>query len=108
MEQSQNTTMEVEKIPQENLESEILLLVGGETNVNKLAGAIISNHLQNSKKTILLRTVGAGALNQAVKGVILANQHFSKKGKIAHSLPYFTEIEDKKTAIVQKLFFSSI
>ena len=51
------------------------LLVSGSTNVQSLAGAI-ANGLYEDKR-IFLRSVGAGALNQSVKGLVKARSFIS-------------------------------
>lgn len=50
------------------------------TDANKLAGSIFSVRQVNSESRIIIRVIGAGALNQATKACILANKYFIKQG----------------------------
>lgn len=77
----------------EKSEDECLLRVSSTTNVGKLAGSIYASYKENETAIIIMRTIGAGALNQGIKGVILANKQFSKIGLAATCLPYFKSFE---------------
>ena len=62
------------------------------TDANKLAGSIHSAFQNDPAKKILIRVIGAGALNQATKACILANKFFAKKGIILALQPSFQTI----------------
>lgn len=81
------------------------LKVSAETDPGGLAGAIAST-LRNGEEVELL-SVGAGALNQAVKAVVLAKGFLSKEGRDIAMEPDFllVEIEGKeRTAIDMHVF----
>ena len=50
----------------------LLLLVKGATNPHKLCGAILNLVRGKSPHQIVVRAIGAGAVNQAVKGCAIA------------------------------------
>lgn len=52
------------------------------TDAKKLAGSIYSTYQSNPDNDIIIRVIGAGALNQAIKGAIISNKFFAKKGNI--------------------------
>ena len=52
------------------------------TDANKLAYSIYSAYQKNQDDCIRIRVVGAGALNQATKSVIISNKYLIKKGVI--------------------------
>lgn len=75
---------------------ERLFRVGSSTESSKLAGSITASYATEPDSQVILRTVGAGALNQAIKAVIISNQEFSKRGLIAGLVPYFKNFQDSK------------
>lgn len=80
--------------------SKMVLKVASSSNPSSVAGAIVKN-MQEGKDVELL-TVGAGALNQAVKAVAIARGYVSPQGVDITIKPGFEDvsIEDtKKTAI---------
>lgn len=72
------------------------------TDPNKLGASIYSIYQEDPDRVIHLRVVGAGALNQAIKGVIISNTFFSKKGLVSDVRPSFTDA-DGITAVVLKI-----
>jgi len=70
--------------------------VASKTNPKKLAASICIVY-RNSKEpiNIILNFVGAGALNNAVKSVIIANQTLSSLGKKIKCVPNFNTIDDE-------------
>ncbi len=78
-----------------NKENEVLIKVGSGTDAIKLANSIKSVYEKNADSQVTVRAIGAGAINQAIKGVILSNSFFSQKGKLAHLLPSFKTITDE-------------
>lgn len=69
-----------------------LIKVGSATDIIKLCSSITASYEENKDVPIVIRSVGAGALNQAVKGVILSNRYFSKIGYKASLTPYFRDL----------------
>lgn len=82
-----------------------LIKVASSTDSNKLAGSIYSIYQENAEQNILIRCVGAGSLNQAIKAVIISNKFFAKKGVVVATQPSFKDIENNMTAIELKILF---
>lgn len=77
-----------------------ILKVSSKSNPSKVAGAIAN--IFREKGGVELQTVGAGALNQAVKAVSIARGYISPSGINLICIPAFTDIEidgKEKTAI---------
>ena len=77
-----------------------ILKVSSKSNPSKVAGAIAN--IFREKGGVELQTVGAGALNQAVKAVSIARGYISPSGINLVCTPAFTDIEidgKEKTAI---------
>lgn len=77
-----------------------ILKVSSKSNPNLVAGALV-NILKVDKKAEI-HSIGAGALNQAVKSVAIARGFLTPSGQDLVSVPSFLEVEiDKeiKTAI---------
>lgn len=77
-----------------------ILKVSSKSNPSKVAGAIAN--IFREKGIVELQTVGAGALNQAVKAVSIARGYISPSGINLVCTPAFTDIEidgKEKTAI---------
>lgn len=90
------------------MKEERLLRVGAGTNVAKLASSIFSAYTENPEYDLKLRVIGAGALNQAIKGIIISNKQFVKNGKIALILPSFCNFDEDNTSIVLGLKINGI
>ena len=76
------------------------LKVGSKSNPNSLAGAL-ANVLRNNK-SVEIQAIGAGALNQAIKGIAIARGFVAPSGKNLVCIPAFTDIEidgEERTAI---------
>ncbi len=76
------------------------LKVGAKSNPNSVAGALAN--LFKEKDTIEIQAIGAGALNQAVKGVAIARGFVAPTGKNLVCIPAFTDIVidgEERTAI---------
>ena len=77
-----------------------ILKVSSKSNPNLVAGALV-NILKVDKKAEI-HSIGAGALNQAVKSIAIARGYLTPSGQDLVSVPSFLEVEiDKqiKTAI---------
>ena len=92
----------------ENAETEKVLRCKASTDANKLAGSIYSAYQGNQDGNIYLRVIGAGALNQAVKGVIISQKFFAKKGLFVSLLPSFQDTDKEMTAISMRLIIGRI
>lgn len=71
------------------------------TDATRLAGSIYSAWQSNDGSEIVLRVIGAGALNQAVKAAIISNKYFANKGLKVMLQPAFRDAgsEGSMTAI---------
>ena len=80
--------------------SKIVLKVASSSNPSSVAGALVKN-MQEGKDVELL-SVGAGAVNQAVKAVAIARGFVAPSGVDLICIPAFTDIEidgEERTAI---------
>ncbi len=78
-----------------------LLRVSSKSKPNSVAGAIAG--IIRSDTRVQIQTIGAGALNQAIKGVAIARGFIAPTGQDLVCIPYFRDIEvngEVKTAIV--------
>lgn len=78
-----------------------LLKVSSKSKPNSVAGAIAGMIRSNSR--VQIQTIGAGALNQAIKGIAIARGFIAPTGQELICIPYFKDIEvngEVKTAIV--------
>ena len=78
-----------------------LLKVSSKSKPNSVAGAIAG--IIRSETRVQIQTIGAGALNQAVKGIAIARGFIAPTGQELICIPYFKDIEvngEIKTAIV--------
>ena len=76
------------------------LKVSSKSNPNSVAGAL-ANVLKDSN-SVEIQAVGAGALNQAVKSIIICRGFVAPSGKNLVCTPAFTDITidgDERTAI---------
>ncbi len=84
------------------MDNEIKLLkVSSKSKPNSVAGAIAG--IVRSSTRVQIQTIGAGALNQAVKGIAIARGFIAPTGQELICIPYFKDIEvngEIKTAIV--------
>ena len=77
-----------------------ILKVSSKSNPSKVAGAIANIFREN--KRVEIECVGAGALNQSIKAIIIAKGFLSPSGYELYIIPAFSDvvIEDvQKTAI---------
>lgn len=86
-----------------NEETKSTIRVSANSQVRKVAGAIAGILRENERGKLKIRAIGAGAVNQATKGIILAIQYLSEENiHILSSLTFTTTYLDGKerTAIV--------
>lgn len=74
---------------------EKILKVAGHTDSKKLSDSIISSYNDSDTSKVTLRTIGAASLNQAMKGVIIANKYFVNKGILLVIKPAFQDLFKK-------------
>ena len=84
------------------MENEVKLLkVSSNSKPNSVAGAIAG--MIRTDNRVQVQTIGAGALNQAVKGIAIARGFIAPTGQELICVPFFKDIEvngEVKTAIV--------
>ena len=84
------------------MENEVKLLkVSSTSKPNSVAGAIAGMIRTDGK--VQVQTIGAGALNQAVKAIAIARGFIAPTGQELVCIPFFKDLEvngDVKTAIV--------
>lgn len=68
--------------------------VSSGANVAKLAASIQKTVLENPTKRIEIRAIGAGAVNQAIKGAAVARGHLASTSEFDLAvIPRFSDIE---------------
>ena len=78
-----------------------LLKVSSKSRPNSVAGAI-AGIVRNEGK-VQIQTIGAGALNQTIKGIAIARGYIAPTGQELVCIPFFKDIDvngEVKTAIV--------
>ena len=76
------------------------LKVSSKSDANKVAGALAN--VLREKKTVEIQAIGAGALNQAIKGIAIARGFVAPSGKNLICIPAFSDIiidGEERTAI---------
>jgi len=76
------------------------LKVSSKTNPNSVAGAIVAT--LRTEQNVKVHSVGAGALNQAVKAIAIARGFIAPSGKDLICTPAFLDIQingEDRTAI---------
>lgn len=77
-----------------------ILKVSSKSNPNLVAGALVN--ILKIDKHAQIHSIGAGALNQAIKAIAIARGYLTPSGKDLTIIPSFLEVEinkDVKTAI---------
>ena len=76
------------------------LKVSTKSNPNSVAGAL-ANIFKNNER-VEIQAIGAGALNQSIKAIIICRGFLAPSGKNLTCVPTFTDIEiegEERTAI---------
>ena len=76
------------------------LKVSSKSDPNKVAGALAN--VLREKKDVEIQAIGAGALNQAIKGIAIARGFVAPSGKNLVCTPAFSDITidgEERTAI---------
>lgn len=76
------------------------------TGCKDLAGSIFKAYNDNPEDRIIVKVIGAGALNQATKAVIISNTFFASMGKVVYMLPTFTDLNAGETVTGINLLLS--
>ena len=77
-----------------------ILKVSSKSNANSVAGALANVFRDNG--IVEIQTVGAGALNQAIKAIAIARGFIAPNGKNLVCIPAFSDISidgEERTAI---------
>ncbi len=85
----------------------IFLKVGGGSQANKVAGSVVKN-IEEGKK-VVLKAIGAGAVNQMIKSITIARSMIASTGRDMHFTSGFsTEIieGEEKTCLLIFVFTS--
>lgn len=69
----------------------MILKTSSKSNPNSVAGAIAGTIDEQGKAEI--QAIGAGALNQAIKAVIIARGFYAPRGVDLNIVPSFTEVD---------------
>jgi len=72
-----------------------MLRVKSTTEVRALSGSIISCFDKEPNKPIILRAIGAGAVNQAMKSAVTSNTFFGKKGLYISIVPSLVTLKEE-------------
>jgi Uncharacterized protein conserved in bacteria len=78
-----------------------LLKVSSTSKPNSVAGAIAG--IVRAEGKVQIQTIGAGALNQTIKGIAIARGYIAPTGQELVCIPFFKDIEingEVKTAMV--------
>jgi stage V sporulation protein S len=75
---------------EETNSDETLLRVKSSSNAPNLASAIANNVYDGNN--VVLRAIGAGAVNQAMKAIAIAQSYVGPRGKVLACRPGFTTV----------------
>lgn len=81
------------------------MMVKGSSPVRELAGSVVKCY-EGGEKTIELRAIGAGSVNQMYKALATARSIFAQKGLDLSIRPGYDEVEvegNKRTVMVARL-----
>ena len=76
------------------------LKVSSKSDSNRVAGALAN--VLREQSSVEIQAIGAGALNQAIKGIAIARGFVAPSGKNLVCIPAFTDIQidgEERTAI---------
>ena len=81
------------------------MMVKGSSPVRELAGSVVKCY-ESGERTIELRAIGAGSVNQMYKALATAGSIFAQKGLDLSIRPGYDEVEvegNKRTVMVARL-----
>lgn len=90
-----------------NTEGVTIVHVSSDTNVQKLAGSLLTAIEKST--TVEVRAIGAGAVNQMYKAIASARGYVARKGRDLYIRPGFDEVKEEdgsektKTVMVARL-----
>ncbi|BBE30023.1 stage V sporulation protein S [Tepiditoga spiralis] len=85
-----------------------ILKVSHKSAPNKVAGAIAG--VLSKTGEVEIQSIGAGAVNQAVKAIAIAKRFIENDGKELYVIPGFVEVkvgEEERTGIKFKVYIES-
>lgn len=84
-------------------ENDTVLRVKSSSSAASLASAL--SHAIYDNKKVILRAIGAGAVNQAVKAIAIANGYVGQRGIILSARPGFTTttLDNQEISVVTLL-----
>lgn len=97
--------MEQEKVKTENETTDKVLMVSGDTPAKRLAMSIFASCTKENLKTIIIRGVGAGAVNQMTKAFIIAKGMLGQKNVSPKIDMFFKDVDNNITAIEYHITF---
>ena len=68
-----------------------VIKVASQSRTSLVAGAIAGVYRENGNAEV--QAIGAGAVNQAVKAVVIAKGYLGEEGKVIVFVPSFVEVE---------------
>lgn len=90
------------------MKEQILLKVSKGTVPGKLASAIARN-VQNHKQVVVVRAIGVGAVNQAVKGLAIAQKFATENGNnitfLVNKVEVILDVEKEEVTKKQAIEF---
>lgn len=84
----------------------VVLRVKAGSDARKVGSAVA--HSVFEKKNVVLRAVGAGAVNQAAKAVAIANGWTGPRGERLAMIPGFADVEGRDGGTISALAFQVI
>lgn len=81
------------------------LRVAARTPIPELASAL--SHALYEGKPVVLRAIGAGAVNQAVKAIVVAQSYVAQRGMVLATRPGFISVTldgEERTAVIFNVF----
>ncbi|MBQ8299488.1 MAG: stage V sporulation protein S [Clostridia bacterium] len=70
-----------------------LLKVASSSNPSSIGGVIANTLLEKEENKLEIQCIGAGALNQAIKGIAIARGFLAPAGKEIVCIPSFTTVQ---------------
>jgi stage V sporulation protein SpoVS len=81
----------------------VVLKVGGGSDARKV-GSSMAHHVAEGK-AVVLRAIGASAVNQVQKAVALSSQWTAPRGHILATVPSFTDVEGRDGSPITAIEF---
>lgn len=96
---------EAESLPEPVVDTghEVILRVSSGSPAQSLASAI--SHAVYDSKRVKLRAIGAGAVNQSMKGCAIARGYVAQRGLDLVVRPGFTEVEGRRGDELSAMIF---